>query len=69
MSDKSLVTYEPTLDQWETIRAIAPVAEAARMFGITKDQAAITMLAAHELGFGWSQALNGLLYVIDTPKG
>ena len=71
MSDKNLVPV--TGDTWATIKAIAPVAQASRMFGITIEQAAIVMLKGHELGLGLAGAFE-FIHVIDgkpslSPKG
>ena len=71
MSDKNLVPV--TGDTWATIKAIAPVAQASRMFGVTIEQAAIVMLKGHELGLGLAGAFE-FIHVIDgkpslSPKG
>jgi len=72
MSDKSLVPVT-TGDTWATIKAIAPVAQASRMFGVTIEQASIVMLKGHELGLGLAGAFE-FIHVIDgkpsiSPKG
>jgi len=71
MTDKSLIPV--TGDTWATIKAIAPVAQASRMFGVTEQQAAIVMLKGHELGLGLAGAFE-FIHVIDgkpslSPKG
>jgi len=71
MSDKSLVPV--TGETWQTIKAIAPTAQASRMFGVTQEQAAIVMLKGHELGLGLASAFE-FIHVIDgkpsiSPKG
>ncbi len=60
---------EVTLDVVQTVSGLAPIVEAARMYGITADQASIVMFTAHELGLPKTLSLNGLVYVIDTPTG
>jgi len=55
------------------IQSIAPVATASRMFGVTKEQAAVVMLKGHELGLGLASAFE-FIHVIDSkpsisPKG
>jgi len=62
-----------TSDTWEMIQAIAPVAATSRMFGVTKEQAAVVMLKGHELGLGIATAFE-FVHVIDSkpsisPKG
>jgi len=62
-----------TLETWQTIQSIAPIAAAARMFGVTQEQAAIVMLKGHELGLGLAAAFE-FIHVIDgkpsiAPKG
>ena len=71
MNDKNLIPV--TGDTWATIKAIAPVAQASRMFGVTEQQAAIVMLKGHELGLGLAGAFE-FIHVIDgkpsiSPKG
>ena len=71
MTDKNLIPV--TGDTWATIKAIAPVAQASRMFGVTIEQAAIVMLKGHELGLGLAGAFE-FIHVIDgkpsiSPKG
>ena len=72
MSNKNLIPVT-TGDTWATIKAIAPVAQASRMFGVTEQQAAIVMLKGHELGLGLAGAFE-FIHVIDgkpslSPKG
>lgn len=71
---RALATRPDTTSQvWQTIMAIAPVAQASRMFGVTQEQAAIVMLKGHELGIGLAAAFE-MIHVIDgkpsiAPKG
>lgn len=59
---------------WKTIMSIAPTATAARMFGVTQEQAAIVMLTGYELGLPISAAFD-VIYVsrdgkrVLRPKG
>lgn len=62
-----------TLQVWQTIQSIAPVAQASRMFGVTIEQAAIVMLTGYELGLGLAAAFK-FIHVIDgkpslSPQG
>jgi len=71
MSEKAIVPI--TSDAWQTIQAIAPVATASRMFGVTEQQAAVVMLKGYELGLGLASAFE-FIHVIDSkpsisPKG
>lgn len=71
MTEKAIVPI--TSQTWEMIQSIAPVAAAARMFGVTKEQAAVVMLKGHELGLGLASAFE-FIHVIDSkpsisPKG
>ena len=75
MSDETALTTKKTttLDVWQTILSIAPVAVASRMFGVTEQQAAIVMLKGHELGLGLTASFE-FIHVIDnkpslSPKG
>lgn len=71
MSEKAIVPV--TSNTWQMIQAIAPVATASRMFGVTEQQAAVVMLKGHELGLGLASAFE-FIHVIDSkpsisPKG
>ena len=55
------------------IQSLAPTIQAARMFGVTEEQAAVVMLAGYELGLGMATAFQ-MIHVIDSkpslsPKG
>lgn len=71
MSKSAIVPVRP--DDWAMIQQIAPVAATARMFGVTKEQAAIIMLKGHELRLGLAASFE-FIHVIDgkpsiSPKG
>ena len=57
-----------TQENWITIQAIAPVAQASRMFGVTQEQAAIVMLKGHELGLGMATAFEFIHVISDRPS-
>lgn len=62
-----------TQETWMTIQAIAPVAQASRLFGVTQEQAAIVMLTGHELGLSLSASFR-YIHLIDgkpslSPQG
>lgn len=71
---KCLTVSPPTTMQVvQVIQALAPVVAAARMFGVTQEQAAVVMLKGHELGIGLAAAFE-FIHVIDgkpslSPKG
>ena len=72
-SETSLTIRNADLQVWQTIQAIAPVAQASRMFGVTEEQAAIVMLKGYELGLGLAAAFE-FIHVIQgkpgvSPKG
>jgi hypothetical protein len=70
VEEKALTTAQPrqmnarqlTSDVWNTIQAIAPVATAARMFGVTQEQAAVVMMTGYELGLPLSASFD-VIYV------
>lgn len=68
MSSKALTVptgaRQITADVWQTIQAIAPVAVASRMYGMTEDQMAVVMVAGYELGLPLTAAVD----VIYVPK-
>lgn len=57
-----------TRDDWILIQAVAPVATASRMFGVTEEQAAIVMLKAHELGLGLAAAFEFVHVIQERPS-
>jgi len=62
-----------TKESWDVIQSVAPVVQASRMFGVTEEQAAVTMLKGHELGLGLASSFE-YIHVIDSkpslaPKG
>ncbi len=62
-----------TMQTVEIIKAMAPIVAAARMFGVTEQQAAVVMLKGHELGLGIATAFE-FIHVVETkpsisPKG
>ena len=62
-----------TPQTWDMIKSVAPVVQAARMFKVTEEQAAVVMLKGHELGLGLASAFE-YIHVIDdkpslSPKG
>ena len=71
MSEKALVPV--SVETWQVIQSVAPVAQTSRMFNVTQEQAAIVMLKGHELGLGLASAFE-FIHVIDakpsiSPKG
>ena len=54
-----------TKEDWQVIQSMAPVATASRMFGVTQEQAAITMATGLELGFGMAGSFR-YIYPIDN---
>lgn len=73
---KYVTAYKPpptTMQVVQVIQSLAPVVAAARMFGVTQEQAAVVMLKGHELGIGLAAAFE-FIHVIDgkpslSPKG
>lgn len=53
-----------TMQTVQVIQAMAPIVAAARMFGVTQEQAAVVMLKGHELGLGMATAFE-LIHMID----
>lgn len=78
MSEEKALTIRQrpqiTVSVWNVIESMAPVATAARMFGVTKEQAAIVMATGYELGLPLTTAFD-VIYVskdgrrVLRPKG
>ena len=68
----ALVPVEPrtlTPDVWHMIGEIAPVAHAARLFGVAnKEQAAAIMLKGYELGFGLTASFEFVKVILGKPE-
>lgn len=57
-----------TMQTVQVIKAMAPVVAAARMFGVTQEQAAVVMLKGHELGLGLATAFEFIHMVEGKPS-
>lgn len=68
----ALIPVEPrtlTPDVWHMIGEIAPVAHAARLFGVAnKEQAAAIMLKGYELGFGLTASFEFVKVILGKPE-
>jgi hypothetical protein len=69
VSETAIAIRKPiTPEVWQMVQSIAPVTAASRMFGVTKEQAAVIMLTGYELGLGLISAFKFIHLINGKPS-
>jgi len=66
--NRSLTVRKPTLEDWQMILSMSPVVQTSRSYGVTKDQAAIVLMAGLELGLGLIPAFDFIDVINGRPS-